>query len=79
MLCPALLASESDEDESLPDVDVACDPRVDVAPELRVLLPVFDACTSLNPPDPAVTVTPSISKAEAPGETVRVVVPSMMI
>ena len=78
---PALLASVSDADESLfeSDVLVDCDPRVDEAPELLVLLPVFEACTSLNPPDPAVRVTPSISKAEPPAEAVWVVVPSGII
>jgi hypothetical protein len=78
---PALLASVSDADESLFDVEelVGCDPRVEDAPELRVLLPVFEACTSLTPPDPAVKVTPSISKAEPPAEAVWVVVPSTMI
>jgi len=69
---PALLASLSDEDDSLFEsvVLVDCGPRVDDAPELRVLLPVLEACTSLNPPEPAVKVTPSISKAEPPTEAV---------
>lgn len=80
-ICPAPLASVFVADDSLPDDVVLVDDEspVDVAPELRVLLPVLEACTSLSPPDPAVTVTPSISKAEAPGEAVWVVVPSGMI
>jgi len=44
-----------------------------------VAVPVFEACALLNPPEPAVNVTPSISKAEPPGEAVWVVVPSGMI